>query len=102
MSTSNQDTQIAKAIGAAFFSPNEMDSNMESANVVDGLYALMRAMRFLAEALGTVERDEQYGTFTSVTSVATAISTSGEQIAAALNNVAAAVRMCAPGGEHDV
>ncbi len=94
MTTNNMtaQAQIAQAINYALVSPNEADSNMEPANVTDGLFALMRAVRFLGATLGTVQHDEQYGTITSVESVAQAISNSGERIAEALNNVADALR----------
>jgi hypothetical protein len=32
-------------------SPNESDSNLEPANVVDGLFAIARALRAVAEAI---------------------------------------------------
>lgn len=41
----------AKALGASFISPNEADSNGESANVVDGLFAIARAIDRLAAAV---------------------------------------------------
>jgi hypothetical protein len=42
---------IAEAIQATLISPNESDSNWEPANVVDGLYAIARALWGLAEAV---------------------------------------------------
>ncbi|SHF74102.1 hypothetical protein SAMN02745218_02987 [Desulfofundulus australicus DSM 11792] len=42
---------IAKVIKGAFISPNERDNNFEPANVVDGLYAIARALDRLAEAV---------------------------------------------------
>ena len=42
---------IADAIFAAFESPNEHDSNGEQANVVDGLFAIERAIIRLAQAI---------------------------------------------------
>jgi len=41
--------QLAKAIGDNFVSPNELDRNMEAANVVDGLFEVGRAIRFFAK-----------------------------------------------------
>jgi hypothetical protein len=41
----------AEAIGAAFISPNESDSNGEPANMVDGLFAIARALRDVARAI---------------------------------------------------
>ena len=41
----------ARALGAALISPNEHDSNGEVANVVDGLFAIARAISELAAAV---------------------------------------------------
>ena len=43
--------QLAKAILDTLISPNESDRNMEAANVVDGLFAIARAIHRLAEAV---------------------------------------------------
>jgi hypothetical protein len=42
--------EVAKALRVSLNSPNERDSNGESANVVDGLFAIARAIHRLAEA----------------------------------------------------
>lgn len=42
---------IARAITGTLISPNETDSNLEPANVVDGLYAVARGLQHIAEAL---------------------------------------------------
>lgn len=42
---------IAKALDASLTSPNEMDSNGEVANVVDGLFAISRSIIKLANVL---------------------------------------------------
>jgi hypothetical protein len=42
---------VAGAIGYALVSPNEGDSNGEPANVVDGLFAIARAVDGLAAAI---------------------------------------------------
>jgi hypothetical protein len=39
---------LAEAICATLASPNESDSNLEAANVVDGLFAIARAINHLA------------------------------------------------------
>lgn len=39
------------ALRAVLVSPNEIDSNFEPANVVDGLFAIARALDRVAEAL---------------------------------------------------
>jgi len=49
--------EIANAITNNFSSTNEIDSNFESpANVVDGLFAIARALNKIAEAIH--ERDK--------------------------------------------
>jgi hypothetical protein len=47
----DRENAIAKALMATLISPNECDSNWESANAVDGLFVLARAIRALAEAV---------------------------------------------------
>lgn len=42
---------VGEALLEAFISPNETDSNLEPANVVDGLFAIARAVDRLAEAI---------------------------------------------------
>jgi hypothetical protein len=46
---------IANAILKTLISPNECDTNFEAANVVDGLFAVARALHHIAKNL----RDEQ-------------------------------------------
>jgi uncharacterized protein Yka (UPF0111/DUF47 family) len=43
----------ADAIRATLISPNESDRNLEAANVVDGLFAIARAINRLADAAET-------------------------------------------------
>lgn len=43
--------RTAAALTATLISPNEIDSNMEPANVVDGLFAIARAVHHLADAV---------------------------------------------------
>ena len=43
--------QISKALFACLFSPNEMDSNFENANIVDALFAIARALDRCAKAI---------------------------------------------------
>ena len=45
------DAQTAAALRDVFESPNEADRNLEPANVVDGLFAIARAIHRLAETL---------------------------------------------------
>lgn len=42
---------LAGVIEAGTVSPNELDLNGEPANVVDGLFAIARAIRALADAI---------------------------------------------------
>lgn len=50
MTKSGKD-QIASAIMETFISPNECDTNYEPANVVDGLFAIARAIYRLADVM---------------------------------------------------
>jgi hypothetical protein len=40
------------------WSPNESDSNWETANLVDGLFAISRAIHHLADVLDTKKGDQ--------------------------------------------
>lgn len=51
MAADQTSTTVADAIGSAFISPNESDSNGEPANVVDGLFAIARALERIALAM---------------------------------------------------
>jgi hypothetical protein len=44
-------TDFAQALREALISPNECDANLEPANVVDGLFALARALVAVAQAI---------------------------------------------------
>jgi hypothetical protein len=50
-------TTVAEAIHATLTSPNEADSNLEPANVVDGLFAIARALHDLADAVRAQKQD---------------------------------------------
>ena len=43
--------KVAEAILNTLISPNEADSNLENANVVDGLFAIARSLSRVAKAL---------------------------------------------------
>lgn len=45
------ENKIAKALENTLISPNELDQNLEDANVVDGLFAIARAIDNLARAI---------------------------------------------------
>ena len=62
MSEKQGDT--ARAIWGTLQSPNELDSNLEPANVVDGLFAIARALDRVARAidrLGTNDASTSMG-----------------------------------------
>jgi hypothetical protein len=42
---------LKAALYDVFVSPNEMDSNMEAANIVDGLFAIARALHRIGKCL---------------------------------------------------
>jgi hypothetical protein len=48
-------TDTGNAIRSTLISPNEADSNGEVANVVDGLFAIARAIHRLADAVADPE-----------------------------------------------
>ncbi len=52
-----QHTDTGNAIRATLISPNESDSNLEAANVVDGLFAIARAIENLAAAVSGRRQD---------------------------------------------
>lgn len=43
--------RLASALGATFISPNELDRNLEPANVVDGLFAIAQGLHHVARAI---------------------------------------------------
>lgn len=47
---------VASALRDRLISPNESDRNLEPANVVDGLFAIARAIAQLAAAVERLER----------------------------------------------
>lgn len=44
-------SQLSRVLREVLISPNEMDSNGEPANVVDGLFYIARALNRIAEAI---------------------------------------------------
>lgn len=44
-----QRNDVARAITDSFFSIDELSQNLETANVVDGLFEIARAIRYLAD-----------------------------------------------------
>jgi hypothetical protein len=56
---------VAKAILDTLISPNEADQNLEAANVVDGLFAIARALSYGAKRLGLNEAATSMGAIES-------------------------------------
>ena len=57
----SKDEMIASAFDRVFVSPNESDSNMEAANVVDGLFAIARAINRLSSTIETTFSSAKVG-----------------------------------------
>ena len=57
--TRAEEAKIASAILNTLVSPNECDSNFENANVVDGLFAIARALRGVAEAIQSLAESKK-------------------------------------------
>ena len=51
MTSLNKPNLIAGALRDVLISPNECDFNFEAANVVDGLFAIARALNRIAKAM---------------------------------------------------
>ncbi len=54
---------IADAVLATLISPNESDRNGESANVVDGLFAIARGLHAIARSLDRLGPNESSSPF---------------------------------------
>src|SRR5262245_42279496 len=50
-------TDVAKALRETLISPNECDANLEPANVVDGLFAIARALQAVSKAIEGAPRE---------------------------------------------
>ncbi len=59
---------IAEAVLATLISPNESDRNGESANVVDGLFAIARGLQAIARNLERLGPNESSSPFNERTS----------------------------------
>jgi hypothetical protein len=86
----------ADALRDTLISPNESDRNLESANVVDGLFALARAADAISAAIfprNTLPgHDAGGGTVDSLTEAAMGITAGLHRIAESIENLADAVR----------
>jgi len=49
---------IPAALRATLISPNECDSNLEAANVLDGLFAIARALHHVAKAIEAAHEEK--------------------------------------------
>ena len=63
-------TDVGNAIRSTLISPNESDSNLEAANVVDGLFAIARAIDNLALATRRVAHGDMEPTGLEAVSMA--------------------------------
>jgi len=53
MNESDMTMLIANQLAACFISPNEVDSNFEPANIVDGLFAISRSIDKLTRVISS-------------------------------------------------
>lgn len=76
---------LADALIHTLTSPNEADRNGEVANVVDGLFAVARAIRYAADCLGTGNASTQMG---ALEALAAEVMTGARSIASSLDGIA--------------
>lgn len=57
MTTNGSENKMAEAMRDTLISPNEADRNSEPANVVDGLFAIARAVSQLAESVDAISTE---------------------------------------------
>jgi hypothetical protein len=50
---------IANVIAEVFISPNELDRNLEAANIVDGLFAISRSINYLADCIAGHQTEDK-------------------------------------------
>jgi hypothetical protein len=90
-----QTDNLYAALHAVLVSPNECDSNGESANLVDGLFAAARSARAVALAItpeAAPGHDESGGTVLSLTEAVMGITAGLHRIAESIGDLAEAVR----------
>lgn len=80
---STVESTLGRALENCLISPNCCDTNLEPANVVDGLYQIAAAIRYLADHLGLNKASTPMGAIE-------AHSLSVEKVADAILNLAAA------------
>jgi hypothetical protein len=56
----NETSKLAAALHATLISPNEHDSNSEAANVVDGLFAIARAIEYLGDQIKATAHHDRH------------------------------------------
>lgn len=78
----------AAALRDTFISPNEADSNLEPANVVDGLFAIARAIRFAGKHLGKEDATDPQG---AIEFLAGCVKDGADAVACSLASLAQAV-----------
>ncbi len=74
--------EIATAIMDTLQSVNEMDSNFESANIVDALFAISRQMQRMTDRLGVGDANTRMG----------ALENLAKELRAGLESIASAIR----------
>ena len=83
---------VADAIRDTLISPNEYDRNLETANAVDGLFAISRALDGVRESItpkgASPTTDAHGGQVGSLTEAMLSIANSLERIASAVDAVA--------------
>lgn len=90
----SKDQAVADALRDVLVSPNESDANLEAANVVDGLFAVARAVKAHARGIypDAVPTTDQHGQYVaSLTEAVLSVSFSLTSIAHAINTLASAI-----------
>jgi hypothetical protein len=85
------DDEVAAALLHVLKSPNEADSNGETANVVDGLFAIARSISSIALQLKYLGVGDAATTMGAIEFLAVAIKQGSENVACALERVADAI-----------
>jgi hypothetical protein len=86
----DQTSKIASALYGVLESPNESDRNMEAANVVDGLFAIARALDSVAQSITSLGLAEAMTPMGAIELLAKEVRDGLGAVAAALDHVAMA------------
>jgi len=85
-------TEIRKALVECLISPNECDSNFETANVVDGLFYVGRAIQSVSDSLYALGNNKAATNMGAIENLALQIKEGTGRIAASLDGIASAIR----------